>query len=100
MEDYVECMENKHTKAKTQRDVKLVNGIFKKREETRNDEREVHTIAPAELNQYLAEFIRSVRRKDGKAYKPLRLIEQSEHSAFRVQINVFFQRIGPLLSMQ
>jgi len=30
----------------------------------KNEEREVHTIAPAELNKYLAEFIRSVRRKD------------------------------------
>ena len=28
--------------------------------------REVHTMSPAELNKYLAEFIRSVRRKEGE----------------------------------
>lgn len=32
-------------------------------------EREEHTIAAEELNEYLAEFIHSVRRKDGGVYK-------------------------------
>jgi len=36
----------------------------------KNDEREVHTIEPAELNKYLAEFIHSVRSKDGEDYDP------------------------------
>ena len=36
----------------------------------KNSEREVHTIEPTELNKYLAEFIRSVRRKDGEDYEP------------------------------
>lgn len=67
VEDYVESMENKHTKAKTQRDVKLLEEFLRSEN---NDEREVHTIAPAELNQCLAEFIRSVRRKDGEDYEP------------------------------
>ena len=36
--------------------------------------REVNSIAPAELNKYLAEFIYSVhRRKDGEDYEPLSL---------------------------
>ena len=36
----------------------------------KNDEREVQHIEPAELNKHLAEFIRSVRRKDGEDYEP------------------------------
>ena len=36
----------------------------------KNDEREVQDIEPAELNKHLAEFIRSVRRKDGEDYEP------------------------------
>ena len=39
----------------------------------KNDEREVHTISQQNqtvLSKYLAEFIRSVRRKDGVGYKP------------------------------
>ena len=39
----------------------------------KNDEREVQNIESAELNKYLAEFIRSVRRKDGEDYEPSRL---------------------------
>ena len=39
----------------------------------KNDEREVQDIEPAELNKRLAEFIRSVRRKDGEDYEPLSL---------------------------
>ena len=40
----------------------------------KNDEREVHTIEPVELNKYLAEFILSVRRKAGEDYESLSLI--------------------------
>ena len=36
----------------------------------KNDEREVQDIEPAELNKHLAEFIRSVRCKDGEDYEP------------------------------
>ena len=36
----------------------------------KNEERKVHTIASAELNKFLEEFIRSVRRKDGEDYEP------------------------------
>ena len=36
----------------------------------KNDKREVQDIEPAELNKHLAEFIRSVRRKDGEDYEP------------------------------
>ena len=38
-----------------------------------NDEREVQNIESVELNKHLAEFIRSVRRKDREDYEPSRL---------------------------
>ena len=67
VEDYVESTENRNTKEKTKRDVQLFEEFLRKED---NDLREVHTIAPAELNKYLAEFILSVRRKDGEDYEP------------------------------
>lgn len=36
----------------------------------KNGEREVQKIEPAEVKKHLADFIRSVRRKDGEDYKP------------------------------
>ena len=36
----------------------------------KSDEREVQNIEPAELNKHLADFIRSVRRKDGEDFEP------------------------------
>ena len=67
VEDYVESLENKNTKEKTKRDVKLLEEFLRNE---KNDEREVHTIEPAELNKYLAKFIHSVRLKDGGDYDP------------------------------
>ena len=67
VEDYVESLENKNTKEKTKRDVKLLEEFLRNE---KNDEREVQDIEPAELNKHLAEFIRSVRRKDGEDYEP------------------------------
>ena len=63
VEDYVESMENRITKEKTKRDVQLFEKFLRKE---KNDLREMHTIAPAELNKYLAVFVPSVRRKDGE----------------------------------
>ena len=65
-EDYVESLQNKSTKEKTERDVKLL----KKYLAAQNEEREVSDINPQELDRYLANFIRSVRRKDGEDYEP------------------------------
>ncbi|XP_073250403.1 cholesterol 24-hydroxylase-like [Porites lutea] len=67
VEDYVESLENGNTKEKTKRDVKLLETFLRNE---KNDEREVQDIEPAELNKHLAEFIRSVRRKDGEDYEP------------------------------
>ena len=58
-------MENRNTEEKTKRDVQLFEEFLGKE---KNDLREVHTIVPAELNKYLAEFILSVRRKDREDY--------------------------------
>ena len=67
----VQSFENKNTKEKTKRDVKLLEDHLRNK---KNDEREVHTIEPVELNKYLAEFILSVRRKAGEDYESLSLI--------------------------
>ena len=60
VEDYVESLENRNTKEKTKRDVKLLETFLRNE---KNEEREVQDIEPAELNKHLPEFIRSVRRK-------------------------------------
>ena len=61
VEEYVESLENKNTQGKTKRDVKILN--------EKKEERELSAITPEDLNRYLAEFIRSVRRKDGGEYR-------------------------------
>ena len=66
VENHLESLENKNTKEKTKRDVKLLEEFSRKE---KNDEREVN-IWPRESNKYLAEFIRSLRRKDGEGYEP------------------------------
>ena len=70
VEDYVESLENKNTKEKTKRDVKLLESFLRNE---KNDEGEVQNIESAELNKHLAAFIRSVRRKDGADYESSRL---------------------------
>ena len=64
VEEYVESLENKTTKEKTNRDVKLME-MFLRNE--KGDEREVQDIQPTELNNRLADFIPF--RKDGKDCK-------------------------------
>ena len=66
VEDYVEGQQNKSTKEKTERDVRLL----KKYLSAQNEQREVQEINPQELDRYLADFIRSVRGKDGEDYEP------------------------------
>ena len=46
VEDYVESLENRNTKEKTKRDVKLLATFLRN---DKNDEREVQDIEPAEL---------------------------------------------------
>ena len=68
VEDYVESRESKKQKRRRlKRNVKLLEEVLRNE---KSDEREVQTIKPAEPNKYLAEFIRSVRHKDGEDYEP------------------------------
>ena len=55
----MESLESKNTKEKRKGDVKLLEACFRNE---KSDERE--------SNKYLAEFIRSVRHKDGEDYEP------------------------------
>ena len=50
VEDYVESLENRNTKEKTKRDVKLLETFLRNE---KNDERDVQDIEPAELNKHL-----------------------------------------------
>ena len=64
VEEYVESLENKTTKEKTNRNVKLMETFLRNE---KGDEREVQNIQPTELNNRLADFIPF--RKDGEDYK-------------------------------
>ena len=63
---FIAEQENKATLQKTQRDVKLLQTFLG----TRNELRKVEEIPALELNEYICEFIISVRTKDGKDYEP------------------------------
>ena len=76
--------------------------------EWKRTEREVNSIAPAELNKYLAEFIYSVhRRKDGEDYEPLSLrclvsrieMHLKKHFIFCAHWILYFLRKGRLLNL-
>ena len=62
VEEYVESLENKTTKEKTNRDVKLMETFLRNE---KGDEREVQNIQPTELNNLLADFI-PFRKEDYK----------------------------------
>ena len=64
VDNFIAEQENKATLQKTQRDVKLLQTFLG----IRNELRKVEEIL--ELNEYIFEFIISVRTKDGKDYGP------------------------------
>ena len=66
IEDYILEAENQNTRAKTDRDVRLLIDFLRQKNELRNPEE----LLPEELNGYLSEFIYSVKRKDGEDYEP------------------------------
>ena len=66
VEEYVESLENKNTQGKTKRDVKLLNDFLRGE---KKEEPELLEIIPEDLDRYLAEFIRSVRREDGGEFR-------------------------------
>ena len=63
VDNFIAEQENKATLQNTQRDVKLLQTLLR----TRNELRKVEEIPAVELNEYICEFIISVRTKD---YEP------------------------------
>ena len=69
VEEFILEHENKNTAQKTERDVRLLE-IFLK---TKDEDRKIEDIPAAELNEFISEFIISVRTKDGNEYEPTSL---------------------------
>ena len=69
IDDYIIEQQNKYTRAKTTRDVKLLTEFLREKHEQRNPE----DTEAKELNEYLCKFILSVKRKDGKDFEPFSL---------------------------
>ena len=65
IDDYIIEQQNKNTRAKTTRDLRLLIELLREKHEQRNPE----DIEAKELNEYLFEFILSVKRKDGKDFE-------------------------------
>ena len=65
IKEYITDQENKNTRAKTQRDVKLLTAFLL----GKNDQRKIEEIQPEEFNRYVSELIVSVKRKDGQDYE-------------------------------
>ena len=85
IEEYITDQENKNTRAKTQRDVKLLAAFLLEK----NEQRKIEEIQPEELNRYVSEFILSVKRKDGQDYrtiKPSRVVFKFQPVFKRTQI--------------
>ena len=67
VEQFIEDQENENTRKKTQKNVALLEEFLT----LRNESRLIEEIAPKELNAYIAEFIITVRKKDGNEdYEP------------------------------
>ena len=65
IDDYIIEQQNKNTRAEMTRDVKLLIEFLREKHEQRNPE----DIEAKELNEYIREFILSVKRKDGKDFE-------------------------------
>ena len=66
VEEFILEQENKNTPQKTERDVRLLERFLK----TKNEDRKIEDIPAVELNEYISQFIISVRTKDGNEYEP------------------------------
>ena len=106
VDNFIAEQENKATLQKTQRDVKLLQTFLG----TRNELRKVEEIPALELNEYICEFIISVRTKDGKDYEPSSLrsllasferhLKKNSYSAGIMNDLVFAKTRKVLLSKQ
>ena len=59
VEEFILEHENKNTAQKTERDVRLLERFLK----TKDEDRKIEDIPAAELNEFISEFIISVRTK-------------------------------------
>ena len=66
VEEFILEHENKNTAQKTERDVRLPERFLK----TKDEDRKIEDIPAAELNEFISEFIISVRTKDCNEYEP------------------------------
>ena len=62
VDDFIDDQENKNTRAKTNRDIILLKTFLQTKGESKN----VEEIPPANLDDFLSEFILTVRTKEGK----------------------------------
>ena len=69
VEEFILEHKNKNTAQKTERDVRLLERFLKMKDQ----DRKIEDIPAAELNEFISEFIISVRTKDGNEYKPTSL---------------------------
>ena len=69
VEEFILEQENKNTAQKTEGDVRLLERFLK----TKNEDRKIEDIPAVELNEYISQFIISVRTKDGNEYEPTSL---------------------------
>jgi len=69
IEEYITDQENKKTRAKMQRDVKLLTAFLL---EKTKQKKKLKKFNQKCFNRYVSEFILSVKRKDGQDYEPLR----------------------------
>ncbi|CAC5422992.1 unnamed protein product [Mytilus coruscus] len=66
IEQFIEGQQNKNTLTKTVRDIALLKKFLK----AKNENRELQTIPPVELDPLLANYLLALRKKDGGEYEP------------------------------
>ena len=69
VEEFILEQENKNATQKTERDVRLLERFLK----TKDEDRKIEDIPAVEMNEYISQFIISVRTKDGNEYEPTSL---------------------------
>ena len=66
VDDFIGDQENKNTQVKTDKDIILLKTFLR----TKGNSRNVEEIPPANLDEFLNEFILTARTKEGKDYEP------------------------------
>lgn len=66
VEEFINRQQNKNTLSKTQRDITLLEKFLSSKNERKN----IEEIEPKALDNYIANFLLQVRKKDGEQYEP------------------------------